>query len=119
MGALRVLVVEDDALLGFFLSEMLAAMGHVVCAIEATEAGAVKAAGQYSPDLMIVDTQLREGNGVSAVDQILKTGPIPHVFISGAKVRAPASGAVIIYKPFREVDLEQAIQLARADAVAV
>ena len=33
----RVLVIEDDALIAMLLSEILAGMGHVVCATVATE----------------------------------------------------------------------------------
>jgi len=33
-------------------------MGHDVCALEITEAGAVAAAAQYRPNLMIVDARL-------------------------------------------------------------
>ena len=32
MKALRVLVIEDDALIAMLLSELLASMGHDVCA---------------------------------------------------------------------------------------
>ena len=119
MRALRVLVVEDDALLGFFLGEMLEGMGHSICACEATEAGAIAAATEFRPDLMIVDAQLREGSGVSAVEQILRAGFVPHVFVSGAHVRAPRSGAVIIHKPFFEAELASAIDRAVADAPSV
>jgi hypothetical protein len=51
---------------------------------------------------MIVDAQLREGSGVSAVEQILRTGFIPHILVSGAKVQALRAGAVLIDKPFFE-----------------
>jgi DNA-binding response OmpR family regulator len=118
MRALRVLVVEDDALLGFFLGEMIEGMGHSVCAIEATEGDAVKAAARLRPDIMIVDAQLREGSGVAAVEQILLAGFVPHVFVSGAKVQALRTGAVLIHKPFLEGDLAQAIKRALADAAA-
>ena len=43
MKALRILIVEDDALIGMLLAEMLEDMGHGLCAIEATEADAVTA----------------------------------------------------------------------------
>ena len=118
MRALRVLVVEDDALLAFFLGEMLEGMGHFVCATEATEAGAVSAATLFRPDLMIVDAHLREGSGISAVEQILQTEFLPHVFVSGAQVSAPRRGAVILHKPFFEADLASAIHRALADATA-
>ena len=83
MKALRVLVVEGDALIGLLLSELLAGMGHKVCAIAATEADAVSAAIRNRPDLMIVDAGLGRGSGISAVDEILRRGSLAHVFISG------------------------------------
>jgi DNA-binding response OmpR family regulator len=114
MKALRVLVVEDDALIGMLFADTLAAMGYDVCAIEATEADAVAAAARYKPDLMIVDAQLRDGSGVSAVEEILRTGWVPHVFVSGetSGIQALRPGAIAIQKPFRDVDLNRAIQRA-------
>jgi DNA-binding response OmpR family regulator len=58
MKALRVLVIEDDALIAMLLAELLAAMGHEVCATAYSEAEAVIAAARYDPDLMIVDATL-------------------------------------------------------------
>ena len=114
MKALQILVVEDDSLIAMLLVETLAEMGHRVCGVEATERGAVMAALRCRPDLIIVDVQLREGNGVSAVDEILSTGFVPHLFVSGdikeVLVRRP--GAVAIGKPFRESELDRAIQRA-------
>ena len=81
MQALRVLVVEDDTITGMLLGELLEAMGHVVCAIESTEASAVTAAARCRPDLMIVDVHLGDGSGVSAVEEILRSGPVSHVFV--------------------------------------
>jgi CheY-like chemotaxis protein len=112
MKALRVLVVEDDAVIGMLLGEMLAEMGHQVCAIAPTEADAVKAAAHYGPDLMIVDARLGDGSGLSAVEEIGRTSSIPHVFVSGdaARVRALRPSAVVLQKPFRESELVRAIQ---------
>jgi len=114
MKALRVLVIEDDALIGMLLAEMLEGMGHDVCAIEPTEAGAVRAAIRCRPDMMIVDARLGDGSGVSAVEKILRAGPAPHVFVTGDPkgVLALRPDAVVIQKPFRELDLARAIQRA-------
>ena len=114
MTALRVLVVEDDALLGMYLAEMLIGMGYDICAIVATEAEAVMAAVRHGPDLMIVDARLREGSGVAAVEQILRNGSIPHVFVSGdiASVREAMPRAIVLRKPFQESELASAIQRA-------
>ncbi len=114
METLRVLVVEDYALIAMLLSELLASMGHDVCATAASEAETVIAAARYAPDLMIVDAGLGRGSGVSAVEEILRAGPLAHVFVTGdaegVRVRKP--DAVIVRKPFREAALARAIDAA-------
>ena len=114
MKALRVLVVEDDILIGMLLADTLGAMGYDVCAIEATETGAVAAAARCKPDLMVVDARLRDGSGLSAVEEILRTGWVPHVFVSGetSTIQALRPGSIVIRKPFRDMDLHRAIQRA-------
>ena len=114
MAALRVLLVEDEAVIAVLLAEVLGGMGSEVCAIEATEADAVAAAARCRPDLMIVDARLGTGSGVAAVEEILRTGPVPHVFVSGDSsiVQALRPDAVVMQKPFREADLARAIQRA-------
>ena len=120
MKALRILVVEDDAVIGMLLAEMLSGMGYEVCAVEATEADAVRAAGQYKPDLMIVDAWLEDGSGVAAVAKILLFGFIPNVFVTGdtSRVHALRPSAVVVQKPYREVDLAHGIRRALATAPA-
>jgi CheY-like chemotaxis protein len=114
MKSLRVLVVEDDALIAMLLAELLAGMGHDVCATAATEADAVTAAMRYRPDLMIVDGRLGGGSGVSAVEEILRAGPLAHVFVSGdaGRIQARRPGAVVLRKPFGEGELVRAIKKA-------
>ena len=118
MKALRVLVIEDDALIAMLLAELLAGMGHEVCATATSEAEAVIAATCYAPDLMIVDAGLGQGSGVSAVEEILRAGPLAHVFISGDadRVRVRKPDAVVVRKPFREAELARAIDLVLAAA---
>lgn len=117
MKSLRVLVVEDDALIAMLLSEMLEDMGHSVCATESSEAGAVAAALRYKPDLMIVDVGLRDGSGVSAIAAISHTRPVPHLFVSGDRsiIAALKPDVVVVQKPFREADLARGIQRALND----
>jgi CheY-like chemotaxis protein len=119
LKALRVLVVEDNAIIGMLYADLLEEMGHTVCAIEATENGAIAAAVLYKPDIMIVDAALGEGTGVSAVDAILRAGFIPHVFVSGdaASVQEVRPAAIVLQKPFRDPDLARAIQSALTPAL--
>jgi CheY-like chemotaxis protein len=113
MQSLRVLVVEDDAVIGVLLAELLRGMGHEVCDTAATEAAAVTAAERCAPDLMIVDARLGRGSGIAAVDQILRARPVAHFFLSGDAegVRMRRPGAVVVRKPFRIADLARAIDL--------
>lgn len=118
MKPLRVLVIEDDALIAMLLAEVLKGMGHDVCATAATETEAVIAAARHSPDLMIVDAGLGRGSGVAAVEEILRAGPIAHLFLSGdaGRVQTLKPDAVVVRKPFRQAELARAIDAALAPA---
>lgn len=114
MRKLSILVVEDEAIIGMLLTEVLNGMGHEVIAVVGTEAAAVTIAAEYKPDLLIVDAGLTSGNGISAVDTILASRPVPHFFTTGdaLKVRLLRPDAIILEKPFYETDLADAIELA-------
>jgi two-component system, response regulator PdtaR len=115
--ALRVLVVEDEWILGISFAETIEDLGHSVCAIATTQEGAVAAAALHDPDLMIVDGALGAGSGLLAVEHILRTKVIPHVFVTGdrAGILAVRPDAVVIEKPFRVRDLAAAIRRAMAE----
>ena len=87
---------RQEILIGMLLADTLGAMGYDVCAIEATETGAVAAAARCEPDLMIVDARLRDGSGVSAVEEILRTGWVPHCW-SLVDAKGPAAVSVRKY----------------------
>ena len=112
--SLKIVVAEDDDLIGELLAEMLAGMGHVVCAIESTEVGTVKAARQFQPDLLIVDLQLSPGSGIDAVNMIVQTQAIPHILVSGniAKLRELRPDVIVLEKPYTQASLGLAIRRA-------
>ena len=114
-GSLRILVVEDDALISMLLADMLEAMGHTVCAVARTQDEAVAAAQRDKPDMLIVDARLREGSGVTAVDQIERRGFVPHIFVTGDSrgVLGLKPDAIVIEKPFTEAMLAAAIDRAK------
>jgi CheY-like chemotaxis protein len=111
MRSLRVLVVEDDPMVGPLLAEVLEDLGHVVVAVEADADAAVARARACRPDLMIVDIRLGAGSGVAAVREILRDGFVPHVFVTGDLLRnlELGPGAVLIQKPYRRHDIVAAI----------
>lgn len=108
------MIVEDEPLIALLLADMLTAMGHEVCASERTEAGAIAAALRLPPELMVVDASLHEGNGVAAVEKILRNGFIAHIFMSADQLIQERlhPRAVSIRKPFFEADLIRAIEEA-------
>ena len=107
MKALRTLIVEDDATIGGLLAETLEGLGHGVSAVENNVDNAVAAASRCRPDLMIVDVGLGQASGIAPVNEILRSGFVPHVFIKGDAVRGMSLGpdTVLIRKPFRTSDL--------------
>ncbi|MGC9271851.1 response regulator, partial [Acidiphilium sp.] len=99
-----ILVVDDDHLIGPLLGELLHCLGHTVCALVTSEDAAVAAAVRHRPDLILMDTRLRPGNGIDAIDRIVALiGPVPHIFITGDlhDVLARAPEAIALQKPFR------------------
>ena len=120
MKALRILLVEDDPMIGPLLADVLRDMGHDVCAIEVTEEAAVTAFTHYRPELVIADARLGAGSGISTIDEILRIRFVPHLFITGnfSRVKPLRPDAVILAKPFSEAGLSLAIQRA-LDVVAV
>ena len=118
MRPLRVLVVEDDLMIGPLLAEVLEDLGHVVVAVVVDADAAVAAARDCRPDLMIVDIKLGERSGVAAVKEILSDGFVPHVFVTGDLLSNLDLGpdAVLIQKPYRQTDIVAAIARAIGNA---
>ncbi len=118
MKALRILVVDDDAMLGMMLIEMLEDLGHEGLPLECTHRDAVAAAARHRPDLMLVDVGLGVDSGLAVMDEILPSRFIAHVFMSGNidHLAALRPGAPVLRKPFDETQLEQAIRGALAQA---
>ncbi|PBN43585.1 response regulator [Sphingobium sp. D43FB] len=112
---LRIVLVEDDALIAMDLADLLIGMDYDVLAIAGTEDEAVAAAERYKPNLMIVDANLSEGTGVSAMRQILAHGFIPHFYTTGDPqlIREQVKDAIIVAKPFNLSGLMGGIAQAR------
>lgn len=117
---IRVLIIEDNALISMLLSMMLEGLGYEVCAVAATESEAIAAAEKNRPDLMIVDDRLGDGSGIRAADAICRDGFVPHIFVSGdiSGIRQRRPDAVAVAKPYRAAELQGAIGRAmRAAAI--
>ncbi len=118
MRVLRILLVEDDEAISAVVAEVLAELGHQVCATATTEAEAVHAAAHHAPDLMLLDVYLRVGTGVAAMDSILRRTAMPHIFMTGGSRRGIPANANVLYKPFGVAGLEAALDCVAGHAVA-
>jgi CheY-like chemotaxis protein len=96
------------------LVEMLVDMGHEVCGVERTAAGAVVAALSQRPDLMLVDAHLGAESGVAAVAQILRSRKVAYVLVSGGTIQSSKAEAVLLKKPFTSAELASALSRALA-----
>ncbi len=112
--SLRVLIIEDDALVALDLEAIFTRLGHRVVQIAATENDAVSAARTHAPDLMTVDIRLREGTGTAAVSRILAERPVPHLYVTGSPVELLDRNAVLVPKPFSRRTLLAAVERALA-----
>jgi CheY-like chemotaxis protein len=120
MKRLRVVIVEDEAVIAMLLGAVVESMGHEVRATVGTEAEAVAEAARCAPDLMIVDAHLKKGSGIAAMARILGRGFVPHIFVTGdpLSVQARRPDAVTLQKPFTETDLTRAITMALSASVS-
>ncbi len=105
VASVRVLVIEDEAVIALDVANIVKNAGHTVVGIAPTERAAVELAKQHDPHLILADIQLRDGDsGIAAVRQILKSISAPVIFVTGFPERLLTGNglepAFIITKPF-------------------
>jgi len=115
----RVLIVEDEALVALDVEDQLRRLGYEVAGVADTEETALAAARASRPDLVLMDVQLRGGSdGVAAAARLRAEADVPVVFLTAfadttslerAKAVAPHG---FVLKPFDERDLRTALEIA-------
>ena len=123
VAAVRVLVIEDEAVIALDVADIVRNAGHQVVGIAATEKTAVELAKQHSPHLVLADIQLRGGDsGIAAVNQIMRSMNVPVIFVTGYPERLltgkQVEPAFVISKPF-DPDLLRAAIAQALDTVAI
>ena len=106
----RILVIDDEAAIGWSLRELLEDDGHEV-AVAADIPTAVEVAGRFRPDVILLDVRLGNRDGIVALPEIRAAGGEVPVIVMTAfgdletAVRAVEAGAFdYLVKPF---DLER------------
>jgi len=101
---LRILIVEDEALLALELQALLTEAGHEVVGWAASSAEARALAQSKQPDLAFVDLQLSDGDsGIELVAQMREGADFHAIFLTANPGMLPADygGAMgVIAKPY-------------------
>lgn len=114
LAALRVLVVEDEAMVAMLIEDMLEDIGCKVIDSIASLAKACDAAATADLDLAMLDMNIA-GEKVFPVAQILRERRIPFLFSSGyGEAGLPAEYATcqVLSKPFSQESLKEKLVLA-------
>jgi len=117
-AGLKVLVVEDEALIRMDLAEMLTEEGYVVAGEAGDGEQAVELARRLHPDLVIMDIKMPKVDGIAAAASIVEERIAPVVMLTAFSQRdlieqARDAGAMAaLVKPFARHELVPAIELA-------
>lgn len=109
---MRIIIVEDEALLALELESEVEAAGHSVVGVAADSASAIALIEKESADFAFVDIHLLDGPTGVDVGRFLASENVPYVFVSGNIKRIPPdfAGAVgAIEKPYTVNGLQNAL----------
>jgi CRP-like cAMP-binding protein/CheY-like chemotaxis protein len=115
----RVLVVEDEGVVALDITQELQSAGYEVVAAVTTGDDAVAKAAELSPDVILMDINIRGTfDGITAAEKINTLRPIPSIFVTAhadettlqrAKLTRPFG---YIIKPFEPNELRANIEMA-------
>ena len=118
LDGLRILVVEDEALIAMMLEDVLKQSGAIVLGPVGTAAEALTLIEQSSLDCAILDYKLVDGSSLCVADALVKLD-VPFVFASGCHASAMNSinsrypNAPVLEKAFDSVELLATISAMR------
>lgn len=110
----RTLIVEDNLIFSMILDRMCTELGLHVIGVAHSENEAIELSRKYKPELILMDYQLKEGDGNSACKKIRAFLDAPIIFITG-DINSRVQNALlntqssILKKPFMHEDLERIV----------
>ncbi|MCC5629300.1 PAS domain S-box protein [Nostoc sphaeroides CHAB 2801] len=118
MRKAKILVVEDEAIVGKDLQYRLIKFGYTVPVIASSGEEAINKAIEISPDLVLMDIKLKGSmDGIEAAEEIYKRLDIPVIYLTAyadektlerAKITEPFA---YLIKPFKERELQTNIEI--------
>ena len=116
---MKVLIVEDEALIAMHIQLMLEEFGHHVCGVAASAQEAIALAAANVPDIALMDIHLAGGSsGIDAARELFERHGVSCIFLS-ANLDAQVREAVMSFnpiaflgKPLLPIVLQRALQQA-------
>jgi DNA-binding LytR/AlgR family response regulator len=115
---IRILVVEDEMIIGAKISMHLSALGYDVTGIIPRGEEAVMHVLENPPDIVLMDINLKgQLDGIDTAIMMQKNGEIPIIYLTANTDDATFNRAkstrpyAFISKPFKQLDLQRAIEL--------
>ena len=114
----RVLIVEDDMLVGMGLKANLERLGHRVVGQASTASEAMALYQEHAPDVVLLDIRLNGDDGIEVARQLLRERRCPMVIVSAYSdreliERASAAGVFgYLIKPVNGEALQAQIEVA-------
>jgi CheY-like chemotaxis protein len=120
LGALKVLIVEDESVIAWALQSLVEDLGHEVLEAAASGEAAIAAAAEHQPELILMDINLGGGiDGIEAAGRIQAAGTVAVIFVSAygdegtkARIAECVPGAPLLTKPVSARAIRQAIDEA-------
>ena len=120
LAGVRVLVVEDVAILAMLAEALLMSFGCVIAGHAATTDKALGLVNTVAIDIALLDISLREGSSFGVADALAEKG-IPYIFVTALgrdRLTGGHSHAPLIQKPYEAEELRAAIRQGLGLAVA-
>jgi two-component system, response regulator PdtaR len=116
MRVLKVLIAEDDLMIGDLTGDVLVEQGYEVCGIARTVAEAVVLAWRHKPDLAVIDLRLAEGGlGTEIVAQLAGDfGTLGILYATahvGQVMQNAAGGHACLAKPYSPANLLRSLEI--------
>ena len=118
MDSIKILIVEDEMIIGAKISMQLSNLGYQVTGILPRGEDAIVHVQESKPDLVLMDINLKRGmNGIETAAQLKQLGNIPIIYLTANADEATFNRAkatkpyAFISKPYKQLDLQRAIEL--------
>jgi AmiR/NasT family two-component response regulator len=114
----KILIVEDETLVGMGLQDQLTRMGHQVVAQAASAAEALDLFRRQQPDVVLIDIRLNGGDGIELAKECLNVRRVPMIVVSAYSdpelIRRAGEAGVFGYlvKPVEQGQLAAQLEVA-------